>query len=94
MNYRCASCLKVIPTKGNTKYCSKKCRSDSPPRVIDIQYLYGADITTVITDVLRRNSITHTAEILGIDRGTLYTYLRKYNITKNGRRWEGSGVTK
>ena len=88
MNYRCAACGKVITTPGNTKYCSKKCRSESPPKVVHIQNRYKTDIVKVITEILNRTDrVSSTADILGIDRGTLYIYLHRYNIAKKGNRW-------
>jgi transcriptional regulator with PAS, ATPase and Fis domain len=88
MVYRCAACGEIITTSGNTKYCSKKCRSDKPPKVLEIEQRYKKAFPEVVTEIMNQtNRIYSTADILDISARTLYTYLKKYNIKKGKYRW-------
>lgn len=85
---RCAACGQIIRTLGNEKYCCKKCRSDKPPKLLEIEKEYNKIFEVVAVEVLNKtNSITSTADILGITRKTLYQYIQQYNIIKSKYRW-------
>ena len=91
-NFRCAACGKIIQSKDNTKYCNKKCWMNKPKKVLWLEKQFKKDITKIIIDLLNHNkNITRTSEIMAIYKSDLYRYLKRYQITYNGKMWIKEG---
>lgn len=83
----CPACGKVVPRghgfKRDRKYCSYKCYQAMTPKMVEIQKELGKPIREVILENLNsNNNITATAELLGINRQQLYSWMDKLGIQK------------
>lgn len=84
---RCPACKKIIPRghgyKKDRKYCSYKCYQSMTPKMVEVQNELGKPIREVILENLNsNNNITVTAELLGINRQQLYSWMDKLGIQK------------
>lgn len=57
-------------------------------KVKQIEKLYKAELPKILLEILNKtNCISSTADLLGVSRHTVYSYLKKYSISKGKYRW-------
>ena len=76
-------CGNIIPRGHGFKikqmYCSRECLKVKPPKVLELEKIFGKSISNIIKEYdLMNNSIQTKAELLGITKQTYYKYKEVY----------------
>lgn len=82
---KCLACGK--PLYKNTMYCSQKCKSAKPYKMVQIEKEHDKPAKQVILEMLNRtDNIELTSGLLGISKPQLQRYIKILNLK---RQWVG-----
>lgn len=57
-------------------------------KIKKIEKSYKSELPKILLEILNKtNCISSTADLLGVSRNTVYSYIKKYNISKGKYRW-------
>lgn len=88
----CGQQLKYLDKekRRNRGYCSLKCFYDKPARYAYIEKLYSMSVKEfIIKELNRTDSVEVVANLIGVNKQSLYKYIQKHMIRRTVR-WKAS----